>query len=148
MNLKTLFTPAAIYAQTLTNPVTGNLGSDSTGALSGSLFLNYAVKMWRTAINLGALAVLLFYVLAAYDWLTSGSDPKGVDQAKQKFVNATIGLLLLVSSFAIVAFVGELLFEGEFNLLQLTFPSSLTTSGTPGEPGTIGEPGTLEPMPI
>jgi hypothetical protein len=125
MNLKTLFTPAITYAQTLTNPVTGNLGSDATGALSGGLFLNYFIKMWRTAINLGALVVLLFYVIAAYEWLTSGSDPKGVDQARQRFMNATIGLLLLVSSFALVAFVGELLFEGEFNLLRLTFPSSL-----------------------
>ena len=140
MNLKSLFNPSIIHAQTLTNPVTGNLGSDATGALSGGLFLNYAIKMWRTAINLGALVVLLFYVLAAYEWLTSGSDPKGVEQAKQRFINATIGLLLLVSSFAIVAFVGELLFEGEFNLLQLTFPSSLPAAGTPGTPAPPGIP--------
>jgi len=114
-----------IYAQEkLINPVTGNLGNSPESALDGSLFVNYVVQLWRTAINLGALIVLLFYVIAAYEWLTSGNEAKGIESAKKRFTNATVGLLLLVSSFALVAFVGDLLFGEDFNLLVLTFPTA------------------------
>ena len=107
----------------LINPVIGNLGNDPASANDGSLFINYAVKLWRAAINVGALVVIGYYVIAAYEWLSSGDDTKGVEKAKSRFTHATIGLLLLVASFAIVAFVSNLLFGQDFNLLELTFPT-------------------------
>ena len=107
----------------LRNPVIGNLGNDPAGAKSGALFISYAVQLWRVVINIGALIVLVYYIIAAYEWLTSGDDTKGVDKAKTRFTHATIGLILLVASFVIVSFVGSLLFGEEFDLLDLTFPS-------------------------
>jgi hypothetical protein len=107
----------------LTNPVIGNWGNDPEGATDGSLFIKYAVYMWRAAISLGALVVLAFYVLAAFEWLTSGSDSQGAEKARNRFINATIGLVILVSSFSIVAFIGDLFFGDNFDLLKLTFPT-------------------------
>lgn len=114
--------PKLVVQERLTNPVIGRWGQSTSGSESSNVFLSYAVSMWRVAINLGALIVLLYYVLAAYEWLTSGSDSKGVDKAKQRFTNATIGLILLVASFAIVAFINELVFQGAFDMLELTLP--------------------------
>lgn len=106
----------------LINPVIGRLGDKPEDAQSGALFIEYAIRMWRMAINIGALIVLAFYIIAAYEWLSSGSETQGVEKAKKRFTHATIGLVLLVASFAIVAFISTLLFGDDFNLLELTFP--------------------------
>lgn len=110
----------------LTNPVIGNLGDNPEGAQTGTVFIDYAIHLWRAAIYLGALIVLGYYVWAAIEWISSGGDSKGVESAKNRFTQATIGLILLVSSFAIVAFISNLFFGSEFDLLQLTIPTGPT----------------------
>lgn len=133
MNILSLIKPPQIFANgntgtQLTNPVIGVWGQPG-GAESGELFASYAAILWRTAINVGGLLVIIFYIMATFEWLTSGGDSGKVEKARNKFVNATIGLILLVASFAIVAFVGEILFGGEFDILDLTFPSANGTNG-------------------
>lgn len=50
--------------------------------------------------------VLLFYLLyGGFLWMTSGGDSKGVDSAKAMIRNAIIGLVIIVSSYAISNFV-------------------------------------------
>lgn len=108
----------------LTNPAIGNIGSNPDAAVSGSLFLSYAVRMWRIAITIGALVVLGYYVWAGLEWILSGGDSKGKEKAKDRFIQATVGLILLVSSFAIVAFISRLFFGSEFDLLNITIPTT------------------------
>ncbi len=107
----------------LTNPVIGDMGNDPDAARGGSLFIRYAVYMWRAAMSVGGLLVLVFYVLAAFEWISSGNDSSGTEQARDRFINATIGLILLVSSYALVGFIGSLFFGDNFNLLEITFPT-------------------------
>jgi hypothetical protein len=130
------FMNLSLLAQgSLTNPVIDNLGSDPDAARDGSLFFHYAIRMWRVAITLGAVVVLAYYVMAAFEWLSSGGDSKGVEKAKTRFTQATIGLILLVGSFAIIAFVSTLLFGDDFNLLQITIPSATEQqTNNPGIP--------------
>ncbi|MEA2057013.1 MAG: hypothetical protein U9O78_04920 [Patescibacteria group bacterium] len=113
---------SAFAADQLTNPVIGSLGDNPEEAKSGELFIDYAVSMWRVTISIGALVVIGMYIMASFEWLTSGSDTSGTEKARNRFVNATIGLILLASSFAIVAFIGDLFFGSDFNLLEITFP--------------------------
>jgi len=113
--------------QTLTNPAINSWGQPE-GARTGALFFSFALRMWRTGITVGAVVVLLYFVWGAVEWLTSGNDSKGVDSAKKRFTNATIGLILMVFSFAIVAFLNELIFEGEFNIFHITIPGANTTT--------------------
>jgi hypothetical protein len=111
----------------LTNPVIGTLGNAGTnpaGATAAAIFLTYAIRMWRIAISLGALIVLGYFVMAGVEWISSGNDTKGVEKAKQRMTHATIGLILLVSSFVLVAFVGGLLFGADFDILRITLPAS------------------------
>ncbi len=115
----------------LTNPAIGALGDDPTAAETGTLFIDYAIRMWRAAIYVGALIVLAYYVWAGVEWISSGSDTKGVESAKKRFTQATIGLILLVSSFALVAFVSNLLFGADFDLLRLTIPTGPTAPTSP-----------------
>ena len=106
----------------LTNPVIGQWGNRPENARTGQLFFQFAMRMWRTGIYVGALIVLVFYVWAGIEWITSGSGTKGVENAKKRFTNATIGLVLMVLSFAIIAYLNEILFDGEFDILNFTLP--------------------------
>jgi hypothetical protein len=58
-----------------------------------------------------ALAVLFFIVysfLAAYEWVTAGSDSGKVEKAKNRFIWGTLGLILIVATYAILGLIGTL----------------------------------------
>lgn len=99
----------------------GEINADA--AKSGATFATYFVLLWRALISIGGIMVLIYFIWGALEWITGGSDPSKVDKARQRILNATLGLIILVSSFTILGFLSNLLFGEEFNLLQLTFPT-------------------------
>jgi len=107
----------------ITNPVVGKLGFDSGKATSGSTTLSYFVTLWRTIITVGGILVLLYFLWGSIDWITSGGDSGKVTSARNKIVQAVIGMILLAFSFVIVGFISQLAFGGELDLLNLTFPT-------------------------
>lgn len=109
------------------NPVIGDLGT-SDGVDDGSKFINYTVYLWRVSINLGALAVIVFFILGAFEWITAGSDSKKTETARSRMTNAIIGLIILVSSFTLLSFISKIFFGENFDLLKLTFPTRTETS--------------------
>lgn len=54
------------------------------------------------------LAVLIFIVWAAFDWITSGGDKEKVAGARRKITNAIIGLVLLALAYFIAVLVSDL----------------------------------------
>lgn len=113
--------PKQIFAQ-ITNPVTGDLGTYDASESSGSKFIEYTVYLWRAAITIGALAVIVYFLLGAFTWITSGGDKAKVEDARNKITNAVIGLVLLVSSFVLLGFLSKILFAGQFDILKLNIP--------------------------
>lgn len=105
----------------ISNPVIGDLGT-SEDTSSGSKFITYAVYLWRASITIGSLAVILFFLLGAFGWITAGGDKGKIEEARNKMTNAVIGLVLLVSSFVLLGFMSKLLFGDNFNILRLTIP--------------------------
>lgn len=118
-----LFLSLASLAQAaITNPVVGNLGTNE-GTKDGSKFINYVVYLWKVSINLGALAVIAYFIWGAIEWITAGSDSKKTEQARQRMTNAVIGLVILVSSFTLLSFISKIFFGDNFDLLKLTLPT-------------------------
>jgi len=107
----------------VTNPVTGKFGEESAGQ-KGSNFFNYLFLLWQTGISIGGLVVLGMYIMGAFEWITSGDDPKGAEKGRNRIMNATIGLIILVSAFTIVNFVSHLLFGDEFNIFEINLPTA------------------------
>lgn len=132
----------------VTNPVIGDLGT-SEGTEDGSKFIKYTVYLWKVSVNLGALAVIAFFIWGAFEWITAGSDSKKTETARSRMTNAIIGLIILVSSFTLLSFVSKVFFGNNFDLLKLTLPTQLdssSSSGTSGLPGaTITPSGTVTP---
>lgn len=63
---------------------------------------------------IGALTILaiLFFVvfsfLAAFEWATAGGDSSKVEKAKNRFIWGTLGIILIVASYAIIGLIGSL----------------------------------------
>lgn len=55
-----------------------------------------------------ALAVLIFLVIGAFRWITSGGDKDAISKARGGIVNALIGLALLALAFFIAVLAGQI----------------------------------------
>jgi len=71
-----------------------------SGAISAIVgFLTIVAGLW----------FIFQFITGAIQWLASGGDKAGLQQAQQKLTNSFIGLILVVAAIAIVSLVGEFL---------------------------------------
>lgn len=56
----------------------------------------------------GGLAVFVFFIWGAFDWITAGGDKEKITAARRKIVNALIGLTLLSLSYFIISLFGQI----------------------------------------
>lgn len=78
---------------------------------------------------LGLIFVILI-IMAGYNWMTASGDAAKIDKAKQTMTRAIIGLVIIVSAYAITYFVFQ----------KLDNASSVGGSGGGGTGGTGGTP--------
>lgn len=57
-------------------------------------------------ILVASLAVLIYMLWGAFDWITSGGDKARVEKAQLKITNAVIGILVLIAAFTVFQVVG------------------------------------------
>jgi hypothetical protein len=102
------------------NPAVGEWG-EIDGASGGGLFARYFITMWNSVISVGAIAVLIYFIWGAVEWITSAGDSAKLQAARNKMLHAFIGLFLLVTAYTIIGFVSGLLFGENFNILRPVF---------------------------
>ena len=56
---------------------------------------------------IAAIAAFLFLLLGGIQWITSGGDKAGLEAARNKITNAIVGLIIVVSAWAIMILVGQ-----------------------------------------
>ena len=94
----------------LTNPaVAGPWGQDAAAANSGATFTTIIVHFWNVLIQVGALAVLLYFLWGAIEWITSAGDKGKLESARNRITQAVIGLIVLAASTAILILVQDFL---------------------------------------
>lgn len=72
------------------------------------------------AFAVAVLVVLVMLVLGAFEWITSGGDKEAVGKARNRIINALIGLAILAIAFALANVAGQ--FVG-LDLRNLTIPA-------------------------
>ncbi|MBI2039678.1 hypothetical protein HYT18_01270 [Candidatus Microgenomates bacterium] len=82
----------------------GLLQQDPTGAGAISNFLSRLVAL----IYVFAAIILIFMLLwGAWDWMTSEGDKEKIQSARNKIINAFIGILLFAVAFAVIRVLGQ-----------------------------------------
>lgn len=87
------------------NPELGTQGAEG----SPDALANLIGTLWRVFLTLGALAVLIFIAWGAFSWITSGGDKAQVEAARNRIINAIIGMAILFSLIALVAYLFPML---------------------------------------
>lgn len=68
----------------------------------GQAFAKYIAIFWKFMVIIGGLAVLLYLVWGALDWIFAGNNPERMSRAKTKLFDGIFGLVLLVLSYVII----------------------------------------------
>lgn len=78
-----------------------------------------------------ALAVLIYLVIGAFRWITSGGDKEAIGKARGHIVNALIGLAILALAFFITVLAGQIVGINILSLPQVpTLGQDPTSFGT------------------
>jgi len=88
-----------------TPQIRGDVGENDTSA-GGILVLPIAVALLEAGVTVGALVALVMVFWGAFNFLTSEGEPAKAASARRVVQNAAIGLVILLISTRIVAFVG------------------------------------------
>ncbi len=110
-----LFTSTAVLAQT--SPDLGLQQVSDTG-LSNMDIRTVVANIIRIFLGLlGVIAVVLM-IYAGFIWMTAGGNEEKIGESKKILVNATIGLVIILSAYAIVSFVITRLLSATSNYPQ------------------------------
>ena len=60
---------------------------------------------------LGGIMALLYLLLGAFAWITSGGDKEAVTAAREKITNAIIGVILIVAVLAVIVTLEQIVFQ-------------------------------------
>lgn len=104
-------------------------GIDPTNSSIGSLIANALQIVFIAA----ALAVLVYLVIGAFRWITSGGDKDAIGKARGTIVNALIGLAILALAFFITVLFGQI-----FGVDIIHLPK-VPTLGGPSTPFTTSQ---------
>ncbi len=116
---------------------TVNLTGSQPGGVSAATSTGRIISTGLQIIFIFAgLAVLVFLVWGAFDWITSGGDKEKISAARRKITNAIIGLFLLSLAAFIAALVSDIVGIRLFDL------GTIPQLGTPAVPGTPTAPRT------
>lgn len=109
-----------LIAQAVVNPVLqGGLGTGGN-AMAGSNVATLIGTFIRTMVIVGGLGFILYFIIGATNWITSGGDKGKLESAKQEIVNAITGLVILLAFFAITEFLKGVL---GIDLLNIIWPT-------------------------
>jgi len=115
-----------------------NFSSTELGSLSGlsgfqvldesnqpkSGFDNLASTIFGFLTLVAGLAFILYFVLGAISWITSGGDQQKLDKAKSQMTSAAVGLIIVVASYIIIGVVSLVLG------IEILNPTSFLDSST------------------
>jgi hypothetical protein len=111
--------PATAIAQTRNTNITfGGAGVDPTTRSIGDVISNALLIVFIAA----GLAVLIYLIIGAFKWITSGGDKDAIGKARGTIVNALIGLAILALAFFITVLFGQIL---NINILNFGILPSL-----------------------
>lgn len=88
----------------ITPPAAMNIGGNDPVQGLGK-FIAFGINMF---ILIAGLFLIVYLLLGAFDWITSGGDKEKIAKAQNKITNALIGMLLIIVVLTVfVAFAGN-----------------------------------------
>lgn len=72
--------------------------------------LNTIASLTMTILTITAgLAFIVYFILGAFKWITSGGDQGKTEEAKKQLTQAAIGIIVVVVSYFVIDIIGKVL---------------------------------------
>jgi hypothetical protein len=113
-----LLIPSLAWAQTASDQLAGGLEATSATGLSTTDIRVIVSRIINAFFGLLGLVAVTLFMYAGYIYMTARGDAAQLDRAKQIMVSAVVGLIILLSAYAIAQFIIRAILGG--------------ASGTPG----------------
>lgn len=88
---------------------------------------DYFNNVLQTVLSIFMLVAVIYFiwhfVFGGYHFIASQGDPKKIEQAKEELTYALIGLAVVLSVFAVLKFVGQVLSIPGLQGLEISWPS-------------------------
>lgn len=81
---------------------------------------NFITNVLTISFAVAILVVLVMLVWGAFEWITSGGDKEAVGKARNRIINALIGLAVLAVAFALAKVAAQFL---GFDIGNLSIPN-------------------------
>ena len=88
----------------ITNPALGPSLQTKTGV---DFFQDLIPRMVGLAFLVGVLVFFFIMITGAIQWITSGGDKAGIESARGKITNAIVGVVILLSLFALLKVIED-----------------------------------------
>lgn len=107
----------------INNPaVPATAASGNSGEIGATILARYIAVVIQTSYILAGLGVLLYFFMGAIGWITAGGDKSKIEAARNRIMQAAIGMVVLISVLAVAEFLSPLF---GLDLLQPTFINQL-----------------------
>lgn len=87
----------------------GNINHGGSSAIVGNNITLLFTRIITVFTVIGGLAFLIYFILGAFKWITSGGDKGKLEIAQSQISNALIGLIVIIVSIFIIGLVGGIL---------------------------------------
>lgn len=78
-------------------------------------------NFFTIALVVAIILVLVMLIVGGYEWITSGGDKESVAKARNRIINALIGLVVLAVAFALAKLAGQI--TGFPDITNLVLPT-------------------------
>lgn len=81
---------------------------------------NFVTNVLTLSFGIAVLVVLVMLIWGAFEWISSGGDKEAVGKARNRIINALIGLAVLAVAFALTKVAAQFL---GFSLESIPIPT-------------------------
>jgi hypothetical protein len=130
----------ALESQTATTAATVSTSSGRRIFLQPPQYADNIGQVFSAGLNLVLIICVLlvfgYIVIAAVQWITSGGDKAKTEKSRQMIVNAVIGLIIVVSSYAVINLISRFIGFNDVtdvvnNIRPIRYYNDATPSATP-----------------
>lgn len=82
----------------------------------------FITNLVTLAFSVGILVVLVMLLWGAFEWIVSGGDKEAVGKARNRIINALIGLAVMAVAFALAKVGAQILGFPDFSKLPIPSP--------------------------
>lgn len=114
-----VFVPQTVHGQAFEIPNEGAAGCKATGNCQLNDAVNTLISVAEFIFGISGSLALFMFMYGGFVWVTSGGSDTRIAKGREIIQQATVGLLIVFMSAAIVQFaVGALGVDGSFNFLK------------------------------